>query len=636
MISNALKIVNLSLLLFYCQIISGQETKLTLAQKIEAVTDSVFNKYLHADQFLSTEGEHTGVQGGVVSIVTSDSIHALKAYGLSNVKSVNPFDAIKTNVMIASVSKIITATAAMTLIENGKLDLESPVNTYLPESQRTKHKYTTEILVKHLLTHSAGFDDSNIFSESRPYEAIPSLETYITEYRPDVVWEPGRFYNYSNFGFVLLAYLIEIQSNVPFNQYVADNVLKPLGMNDSGFEENEHLLKNLMTRYRWNELEDQTGWLLEEVDVKRTNRIGAAGFKTTASDMGKLLRLFLGPAGNDGILSAATIEMMLSSSFSYGKELHAASGLAWQIDTSMGTTIYSHAGNDRGIESKIIVVPNHDFGLFFSMNNSDGATIIRTINSAIKEYLQNENPSDTSDSATDISVQNSERLLGKYQYMNDGQNSFEKVIYLFGNGLRTVSNGENNALKMNSTELIALGENLFSPINKDTRIKFFEHENAYYLTSGFATYRQLKFWENPSLHLYLLMGSMLFLVSSFVWPFVRLIKPIAKKKNTEFNKLHLYLFLSSFSLLLFFILFVVGADSLELKYGVPTYFRLFLFLPIIGLVLFTYPIFLLITKSDIIIKSGSIIKRIHSLLVIISLFVVYAIFGFYNLVGFNF
>lgn len=635
MIFNRLNVINTLFSFFLFQLILGQDTTLTLARKIEAVVDSVFNKYLHTDQFLSAE-KHTGVQGGVVSIVTSDSIHAVRAYGFSDIETSTAFDTFKTNVMIASVSKIITATTAMTLIERGELDLESPVNSYLADNQKFKHKFPNEILVKHLFTHSAGFDDSNIFSESRASEMVPSLKTYITEYRPDIVWEPGRFYNYSNFGFVLLAYLIEVQSKVSFQQYVSDNILRPLGMNDSGFEENQHLLKNLMTRYWWHELGDQTGWLLEEVDRKRTNRIGAAGFKTTASDMAKWLRLFLSPSKNNGILGAPTVEMMLSSHFSYGRELQVATGLAWKIDVSTGTPIYNHAGNDRGIESKIIVVPSHDFGFFVSMNNSDGTRIVRAINNAIKEYLKDENPNTVLDSVSGKIIGNTDRFLGNYQYMNDGQNTFERVIYLFGNGLRKVYKGENNSLKMNSTELIPLDENLFSRANNDTRIKFFEYDHRFYLTSGFATYRQLKFWENPNVHLYLLMGSLFFLISSFVWPFKGFVRFITKKEGTGAKKPHLYLFLSSFSLLLFFLLFAISADSLELKFGVPTYFKIFLFFPVIGLILFAYSIFLWFTNPFITFKSGRLVKEIHTLLVFASLLIVYAIFGFYNLIGFNF
>lgn len=171
----------------------------------------------------------------------AENIHFQYTGGMADLATTTPVDA-QTAFYGFSMTKTFTATAVMQLAEQGKLLLDSPVKTYLPD-----FGYGEQITVRHLLSHSAGIpnplpvswihpvDESRTFDESAFFDAV-----FQKNNRPK--FGPGEKFAYSNLGYIVLGRLIERCSGLPYRQYVEEKILQPLGIGDRlGFTLKDHL-----------------------------------------------------------------------------------------------------------------------------------------------------------------------------------------------------------------------------------------------------------------------------------------------------------------------------------------------------------------------------------------------------------
>src|SRR5262249_2234779 len=131
--------------------------------------------------------------------------------------------------------KLLTATAVMQLVEQGKLDLDRDVNAYLDFA--IPQTYPDPVTLRRLLTHTAGFEETlkNLFV-SRDGDLKP-LRTYLVNQRPARIFPPGKIPSYSNYGFTLAGYIVERVSGEKFERYVDNHILRPLRMTSSTFDQ---------------------------------------------------------------------------------------------------------------------------------------------------------------------------------------------------------------------------------------------------------------------------------------------------------------------------------------------------------------------------------------------------------------
>ncbi|MEM7161620.1 MAG: serine hydrolase [Bacteroidota bacterium] len=566
------------------------------------------------------------IQGAVVSIVSNDSILFSKGYGLANIDTQTAFDPVKTNVMVASVSKLITTTAILQLIEQGKIALDQPVSELIGDVQ-IENPFDTPVLVKHVLTHTAGFDDYSIGSGARSFNELESLRAHLEKRLPPIVWEPGKYFNYSNLGMVLMSYVVENVSGTSYHDYLEKNVLSPLSMQNSGFAYEDKSIKNMMTRYKWKEDDNGNLFLDNSYGVKYTNQIGAGGFQTTANDMNHFMQMYLnnGLYNDTQILKSETIQEAFKPHFYYHELMNRKQGLGWKVGTSEGVNYVAHAGDDTAIESLVVLFPESNLGYFFASNNNEAFELKYKIRDFIVNQLKGKERNLTSSSHTSSS--NLESLTGTYQYMNDGQASIERLFsYLFGD----VYNVENNNGKLliggeNYTEIDDL---LFQRDEKNFLIKFLVDKKGSYFTSGYATYRKLSSIEKPSLHLNLLIACFLIFVLSLILWVIRYFK------SKIISKPKLYFGLSIFSLTLFFALLAAMTSGGNPRYGLPPIFYLIFTFPIIGILFSTLG--LSSTFKFYLNQSISLFNKLHMSLVILSIVICLMIFNYYNLIGYYF
>lgn len=257
-------------------------------------------------------------------------------------------DAIK---RMASITKVFTATAAMKLVEDGKLWLEQPVKSIIKEFDTPMHG---EINLQHLLTHTSGLPaDGGYFCEPYPidwFDHINKKDWIKRLLSGPLQAKPGSQWNYSTLGFAVVGELITRASGMPMEEYIEQNIYKPLGMTRSFFNPPEALKKEITTTEKW-EADDIAG-----KDGKLHFSLGGFGAYASLPDLFRFAQSYLNGGTLDGvrILGRKTVEAMTRNqldgvpSFHWSKNcINYRQGLGWGFfcdGPTVSPECYNHEG----------------------------------------------------------------------------------------------------------------------------------------------------------------------------------------------------------------------------------------------------------------------------------------------------
>lgn len=215
----------------------AQRSELTTTPSVgnARLTDaSEFESWMNSFLAEQTDGSQTPSLGFVV--VKDGNIFFQKGYGQANDESNVTVTPDQTLFRAASVSKLVTATAVMQLVEQGRLNLDADINTYLTRFQ-LENNYSSPITARHLLTHTSGIED-RLFGNTVPNaDRLVSLGDYFAAHVPRRIRPPGEQIAYSNTGMALAGHLVEAVSGLSFEEYVERNIFQPLGMIRSSFRQ---------------------------------------------------------------------------------------------------------------------------------------------------------------------------------------------------------------------------------------------------------------------------------------------------------------------------------------------------------------------------------------------------------------
>ncbi len=259
------------------------------------------------------------IAGGVVLIGSRDKILFEKAYGRTSPLPDAPPMAVDTIFDIASLTKVAATTPSiLKLAEEGRISLIDPVVKWFPEM--AGHGKDA-ILVLHLLTHTSGLDDVQLYGESPMRSAIEGAASQRLK------GEVGSRFRYADLNFILLAELVRRATGAPLDVYTQASFYRPLGMTDTGFNPNRdgRFCATLTDgRILMGEVQDPLCRQLGGV-------AGHAGLFSTARDLGRLCRMMLGGGVLDGsrVLAARTVDQMTAPYFSRGGGV--VRGLGWDI-----------------------------------------------------------------------------------------------------------------------------------------------------------------------------------------------------------------------------------------------------------------------------------------------------------------
>ena len=294
------------------------------------------------------------IAGAVTLIGTKDDVLSVEAVGAADIGAGRPMtqDAV---FWIASMSKSVTGTAVMMLVDEGKLNVDDPVEKYLPEFKglmvEVEHDENHALLrtpahpltLRTLLTHTGGLIGHSVL-EPR-VDVLPLWQNVLVYPLVPLSFEPGARYGYSNAGINTLGRIVEVVSGMPFEEFLAQRLFVPLGMKDTTFWPDADQLKRLAKSYRPNAA--MTG--LEEVPIDQltyplSNRARgvspAGGLFSTAHDMYCLGRMLLngGTYGGRRYLSAASVAQMTSNqigNLSIGPDPDYGYGFGWIVHRAL-------------------------------------------------------------------------------------------------------------------------------------------------------------------------------------------------------------------------------------------------------------------------------------------------------------
>jgi CubicO group peptidase (beta-lactamase class C family) len=330
----------------------------------------------------------TNSPGLVYGIVDDGRLVHVRALGVQDLKSKRPVTA-DSLFGIASMTKAFTALAILKLRDEGKLSLDAAAETYVPELRGWRYPTadSPRITVRHLLGHTAGLVDDNPWGDRQ--QPLPE-EEFTAMLRAGVPFSrpPGTAYEYSNFGYALLGRIVGNVSGIPYRQYVETNILRPLGMNSTGYVVRDLPLERRAIGYRW-----ENGAWSEEPAMAHGSFGAIGGIQTSANDYAKYVAWLLSawPARDDpeaGPVRRATVrELGQGISFmqsvrrpgksgadscrqanGYGKAMRVA------VDCDIGTTL-AHSGGYPGYGSYVLLLPEHNVGIFaFSNRTYNGSS----------------------------------------------------------------------------------------------------------------------------------------------------------------------------------------------------------------------------------------------------------------------
>ncbi len=333
------------------------------------------------DPIISAQLENYTVSGVTFSMVKDGSVFLEKGYGYANYYLQTPVVANETIFRIGSISKTFISVAVLQLVEDELLDLDTDINDYL-NAFKIPDTYDESITLRHLLTHTAGFERATFTTILSSSYLMEPLETILAEGIPDRVRTPGTISAYSNYGFALAGYIVQETSGKNFETYIQDEILIPLSMNSTTFS--QPLPPSLSSQMSAGHIEHFIPGYFEYISIPP-----AGSCSSTASDMSKFMRALLNNGTFDGrrILENASVELMLSKQFTTHENLASIGLGVYEFDVS-DQHIIGHGGDTRFFHSRMILLPELNIGIFASYNSESGS-IARTLlfKEIIEEYF---------------------------------------------------------------------------------------------------------------------------------------------------------------------------------------------------------------------------------------------------------
>jgi CubicO group peptidase (beta-lactamase class C family) len=377
------------------------------------------------DGLMAAHLAEKGIAGAIVSVVRDGALLVAKGYGFADVSARTPVDADRTLFRIASVTKLFTATAVMQQVEQGRLDLDADVNRYLDFA--IPATFPEPITVRHLLTHTPGFEEDLRRLFTYDPAAIMPLRAWLVETMPARVRPPGQFSSYSNYGIALAAHVVERLSGQSWEDYVDQHVLAPLGMTRTTARQPlpAHLAADVSDGYR----RAQGTWQPRPFEITMGGS-PAGSMSSTAHDMARFMLAHLGGGALDGarILEEDTARLMHARAFTHDPRLPGFA-LGFFEMSSHGQRLIGHAGNTSWFHSVLALVPEHDTGVFVSYNTDAAASL--TIGPLLTAFLDRYFPAPLPPvRVADGFAARAAGLTGTYRFNRESHTTFQKAMGL--------------------------------------------------------------------------------------------------------------------------------------------------------------------------------------------------------------
>ncbi len=319
--------------------------------------------------------------GVSVALVDDDKTIWSKGFGYADIDN-NISTTSDTIFEVGSISKLFTATAIMQLVEQGKIDLDKPIQEYIKEfSIKTRYTDAEPITIRSLMTHHSGLPSdkiSEIFSLEEEKENFRNEIAYLKEvhtaYKPNYIWA------YSNLGVDMLGIIIEKVTGMNFYDYIEENILKPLEMNHSSFIVKEEMKPLISKGY-----ESATG---KGNDNYYIRTMPAGSLRSNVSDMTNFIKMVInrGSFNDKQILKKETFEQMFTpQNKGVALDFNFEIGLNWFLSNHLAGQVCSHGGDTLFFHAMLSIIPEQKLGVIVLTNSNYGILVSQSVTNEIMD-----------------------------------------------------------------------------------------------------------------------------------------------------------------------------------------------------------------------------------------------------------
>ncbi len=584
------------------------------------------------------------IPGATVALVKGDRVIFAKGYGFADVEKRQPVVANQTLFRIGSVSKLFIWTSVMQLSEEGKLDLDADVNIYLKDFQ-IPATYPEHITLKNLMTHTPGFED--LVTDGRLFvnnsSDIMPLGKYLKDRMPARIRPPGEVTAYSNYGSTLAAYIVAQVSGMPYDKYVEENILLPLGMRNTTFEQPlpPELSKSMSQGYTYASGE----FKVEPFEVVQIWPAGSVS--STSEDMAKFMIAHLqnGRYGDNRILQESTAKKMHSQLFTNDPKVNGWTYGFYQMDLN-NQSIIMHGGDTLQFHTFLVLLLDSDLGLFISCNERFSEPAVGEILEAFMNHYYPVAPPIVPEAIPGFG-QNASLFAGSYRMTRSAYTNYEELGVLFQEA--QVSPGLNNTLTItgvsqDTNRWVEVAPLVFRPASglaASEELVFGKdgqgNINHIFINNNPSTAFERVDWKKSANFNYgLLVACIILFLSTLIWALGWIFNRCPRKPD-RFARIARWSCATASMMDLLFLMGLVivsSIDQLGLIYGIPSslkdLFTIALVAALLALVSFGFTV--LAWKNSY----WSFLARIHYTLVTLALFAFIWWLNNWNLLGYKF
>lgn len=388
-----------------------------------------------------------GIPGAAVAVVHDGEVVSVRGFGWADRDARVPVDGEHTLFRVGSVSKVVTATAVMQLVEDGELDLDADITTYVDVDLERP------VTLRHLLTHTGGFEERVAGLIQGP-DATVDLRGALTTDPPEQVYEPGTVPAYSNYGNALAGLVVEEVTGTPFEEHVADAVLAPAGMASSTFA--QPLPDDLAERMA-------EGYAAPTGPPAPFETVGVPPAGSLTASAGDMARFMLAQLDDEGpLLEAATRDEMFAPALDEESLGGLASAprmtLGWFDRTRGGHRVVEHGGDTNVFHSDLALWPDDASGIFVTTNGTgrEAASTLELREGLVTGFGDRYHPGEEPAADADLDRGQADVLAGTYETSRTVRSNFLAAVYAAG---RTTISAEGDG-----RVLLSPGPNAVEPV----------------------------------------------------------------------------------------------------------------------------------------------------------------------------
>ena len=329
--------------------------------------------------FAQAEIVRDAVPGAAIGVLHAGSMY-VAGVGMTSVEQPLPVTP-QTLFQIGSTSKTFTATAAMQLVQEGALDLDATVRTYLPWFQLQSAQDAARLTVRDLVTHHAGYVGDYFRDTGRGDDAIGAIVRKMAN-SPQLV-PAGLTFSYSNAAFFVLGHIVESLRGKPFEQVIAQRIFAPLGMDRSFYFPEDCITHRVAVGH----IVTADGPVVVRPWHTPRSIAPGGGITSNVIDQLRYAALHTGVTPDAAVLSGGSVAYMREPQRAAGSMCEHI-GIAWMLDAAGdGHALVKHGGATNGQLSSFEMVPSAGFAVTVLTNADTGRATRQTIADRCQQFF---------------------------------------------------------------------------------------------------------------------------------------------------------------------------------------------------------------------------------------------------------